>query len=953
MNKLRFATYNLHGLNNGIAYVHDLSNSVDILCVQEHWLPEKGIDQLNLINKHFVSYGISGMLDINENTVMHGRPYGGIAFLWKSELASNISVIGFDELHRCLAVQVTLDDYDLLCFGVYLPCYSATDDYETIVLQVIAFIESTILQHSDDRDCRIMIMGDFNFDLNRLSTSTRLSAFRGFINGIDVVACDNNLIVPGYTFRSPIGVCSFIDHFMCSASIAGDIVNIQIIDTGDNLSDHLPMVCDLTKVSVQKFDSANRKKNNTVHDNVVFIWDDVSAMVYKQLSRTMLNDLSVPLCECTGANCMHSDHRVAIDKYCTDIVNTLKASANQCVTQRRAQKTFWEPHLNDLKANSIKTHRDWVNAGKPRVGPVNDIRLKAKHDYKHAINACKKRFVSDSSLTLGKCIDARDQKAFWSLWKKRFVHTDLNVSLLGCSDYTEASEKLASNFVKNTSNSADSACYTKFVEMYEKYVGESSQLMSFSRENVHMAFLKLHLNKAGGLDGLTGNHLKHASDSLIDHITCLFNLCLKHACVPYNFTVSKIVPVLKNGLLDKACVDSYRPVSLCSILSKWFELCILAKSEKCFVCDGLQYGFVKGKGTQKALLTVRAVIDYYNNQDTPVYVASLDASKAFDKINHYGLFIRLMQRGAPLPILNVLINWHLRLSGVIKWGDAISEKVRFLSGIRQGGILSGMCFNIYVNPLITKLRESGYGCKLLNEFVGCILYADDILLVSASLFKLQCMLSICNEFGIEWQISFNCKKSHLCAFGVKSMPKSCLYLGLTAVMWCDSFQYLGVTLIGGRHLSVDVDCNRKKFLATAYAILNRCGGLSEEVLMQLITKQCVPILLYGVECFNLSSQQKSKLSVALNSVIRRIYHLNRWTSVREYLFYNGIYPMVLMLEERFWVLASNCLYDPVLLACKSCLVYDKSFTGCIGDMMSKSEIKLNMFRYAQTYCRIE
>ena len=91
-----------------------------------------------------------------------------------------------------------------------------------------------------------------------------------------------------------------------------------------------------------------------------------------------------------------------------------------------------------------------------------------------------------------------------------------------------------------------------------------------------------------------------------------------------------------------------------------------------FVPNEHQYGFTKGRGTQKALLTVRAVIENYKRQDTPVYVALLDASKAFDNINHYGLFIRLMERKVPAPFLNVLINWHLRLSGVVRWGGTRS-----------------------------------------------------------------------------------------------------------------------------------------------------------------------------------------------------------------------------------------------------------------------------------------
>ena len=38
------------------------------------------MDLLNSANDRFVSYGVSGMLNIDKNTIMHGRPYGGVAF---------------------------------------------------------------------------------------------------------------------------------------------------------------------------------------------------------------------------------------------------------------------------------------------------------------------------------------------------------------------------------------------------------------------------------------------------------------------------------------------------------------------------------------------------------------------------------------------------------------------------------------------------------------------------------------------------------------------------------------------------------------------------------------------------------------------------------------------------------------------------------------------------------
>ena len=76
----------------------------------------------------------------------------------------------------------------------------------------------------------------------------------------------------------------------------------------------------------------------------------------------------------------------------------------------------------------------------------------------------------------------------------------------------------------------------------------------FSVDEVQNTFCKLHLNKAGGLDELFGNHLKFAFDILHKHVVNLFNLCTKHAYVPNNFTTNVIVLVLKSQTLDKASV---------------------------------------------------------------------------------------------------------------------------------------------------------------------------------------------------------------------------------------------------------------------------------------------------------------------------------------------------------------------------------------------------------------
>jgi len=69
---------------------------------------------------------------------------------------------------------------------------------------------------------------------------------------------------------------------------------------------------------------------------------------------------------------------------------------------------------------------------------------------------------------------------------------------------------------------------------------------------------------------------------------------------------------------------------------------------------------------------------------------------------------------------------------------------------------------IYIDDLIVQLKQSGHIEQL---FVGCVCYADDIALLSASCYGLQKLVDICSSYGISWDIKFNLLKSQLITFG--------------------------------------------------------------------------------------------------------------------------------------------------------------------------------------------
>ena len=52
--------------------------------------------------------------------------------------------------------------------------------------------------------------------------------------------------------------------------------------------------------------------------------------------------------------------------------------------------------------------------------------------------------------------------------------------------------------------------------------------------------------------------------------------------------------------------------------------------------------------TDMCIFTVKSVIKYYTEQNTAVYTCLLDARKAFDRVNHWTLFAKLIDTQAPL-----------------------------------------------------------------------------------------------------------------------------------------------------------------------------------------------------------------------------------------------------------------------------------------------------------------
>ena len=226
--------------------------------------------------------------------------------------------------------------------------------------------------------------------------------------------------------------------------------------------------------------------------------------------------------------------------------------------------------------------------------------------------------------------------------------------------------------------------------------------------------------KAPGVDNVTAEHIVYAHPAIVMHLTKLFNAMIVHGYVPNNFGTSIIVPLVKDRCGDVSKLANYRAISLSPVFAKLFEACMSSKFGVYLHSRDLQFGFKKHSSCTSAVYVAQQVIQYYAKRGSTVYIAALDASKAFDRINHNTLVNKLRSRDSPMCFIQIIVNWYSKLSATVRWNGVLSRYFNVYCGVRQGGVLSPLLFNLYVDDLLVEFEAKKLGC-CLSEYMLAVL----------------------------------------------------------------------------------------------------------------------------------------------------------------------------------------------------------------------------------------
>ena len=257
-------------------------------------------------------------------------------------------------------------------------------------------------------------------------------------------------------------------------------------------------------------------------------------------------------------------------------------------------------------------------------------------------------------------------------------------------------------------------------------------------------------------------------------------------------------------------------------LSKVFNSIMNNRLQK-YIDNGIineaQIGFQPHSRTSDHMFVVRTLVNKFFSKGAKLYACFVDFDKAFDNVFHSVLLYKLCNIGISGPFYNVIKCMYQSNLMHIKVKDKLTKAFSPQMGVRQGDNLSPNLFKMFVNDLPCLFDDDDDQVSLHDMKLSCLLYSDDLLLLSRTLTGLQnCLnklLTYCENNGL----IVNLKKTNIvtfCKSGKLSNEK--YYFNKVEVMHVSRYKYLGIIFASSGTFSYCQDDLYKRALKASFKI---------------------------------------------------------------------------------------------------------------------------------------
>lgn len=868
---IRIVSINTRGLKNNLALINQYIEEYDVLVVQETWLEDP-----DTINEFLIkTYNINTFQIKASRKVEIGRPKGGLAFIAKNHLKCN-----FREISEYIGV---LKMRGTAIVGVYLP-YDCKDNEFEFKLQITK-LEELILKLKKDYD--VIIVGDFNSDLHKKGSYNSRSLKRlikrtGFTIGEAEFSQSFNYT---YFFKE---TTSHLDHVLINMKYPR-VESVKIIKDPKNSSDHLALEI-ITEIRVDK----NKTQERLTTKKIAPKWQlPIYRRRYNLLLTLYCNQVKRLTDDLNKATELNQVSPIANSLY-TKLCALLSDASNKAMDIFMRNKGRMVIKSNPWYTKKVIELGDEKRLASERYEDVrSDENLyrkrTASNAYRNEIRLNKQRIANNEALNL-ESIHATNRDEFWRIIKRKLgrkTHVQVPIS--------ELEKEFREQFSVKITTSAPSSTE---IENQIKDFTEKTRSLVFEECNVTLEQVKtivatLKPGKSIGPSMVSNEMLLFCQNNIIfEAIQALLIVALKFGYIPQDANQSFIKPLVKDETKSMSDIGNIRPISVSDVFATILEKLLLIEVNKVHINIDKQFGFKEISSCSHATYCLTETVKAGRRKGLKTYPCAIDASKAFDKVNRFLLFKKILLKTSWALTRTIISYYNLSMASVVNDGDQ-SDFFSTSLGVKQGGCLSPRLFAIYVEELAELIEKSPYGIRVGGLKMDIILYADDVILLSNTALDLQAMLDLTSLFGLNHEIKFNVKKTNIIIFHNKckyvkkntdnSDDRIRFRLDGQLVPIVDKIRYLGTWI--DKYLTNSYNISDKiRGLACKINSLEKLGFKTKSIkpsLKAFYYKTYVrPYFLYGLEVLTLGAGEYRRIKTAEGNVIKHAIGLPScvWTT---------------------------------------------------------------------------
>ena len=274
------------------------------------------------------------------------------------------------------------------------------------------------------------------------------------------------------------------------------------------------------------------------------------------------------------------------------------------------------------------------------------------------------------------------------------------------------------------------------------------------------------------------------------------------------------------------------------------------------ICDN-QIGFRKKARTSDHIFILNTLFNKFCSNNKRLYLCFVDFRKAYDKVWQDALMLKLLKMGIKGNFFGTIRAMYENCNSCIKSNGMISNTFECKSGVKQGDVLSPNLFNIYINDLPNIFDGDADNPKLGELSIHCLMYADDLVIVSLTEDGLQRQLDKLCTYCKEWDLTINVKKTQVMAMSnsSKECPNSIIRFGEETLEWVKTYKYLGVMINANGNFTSSSEnlCIRGWKAVFKIKSALKDVNINPELKLKLFDALVKPIICYNCEIWGVAN----------------------------------------------------------------------------------------------------